>query len=382
MAVDVGSGHINADVIGLIMAGGRSERMRAGFGNRHKSLVTILGVTLLERNICALLARGIRRVAVASNASETDIQDYVQQRAPRLAASVGGNVEHLKEEYHLGTIGAAGQLSTYKRASILVANVDNLTTLDWTEMLSYHRRKRAAMTVAAHRQPLRSDFGELTVRDGRVVQYHEKPVRHVLISSGCYVLSSATCRLIASGGRTDVPTVVNRLLHSGRVVAAFEHECPWIDVNDGRSVADAERLVAHHFTDFECWHPAPHDQRVHLLVRRQEKVLAIAVGNKGPGDHWDFPQCAVGEDLNRSARKLCGKIGMRSAVPRLIGAYDDFDERTDLVVRRHIFLSRIEGGITDSLADEYGWISFREHAADPYMSSPMLRAINLLRSFE
>ena len=51
--------------VALIMAGGRSERMRATLGCQHKALVRVLGVCMLERNICKLLSFGFREIVVA-----------------------------------------------------------------------------------------------------------------------------------------------------------------------------------------------------------------------------------------------------------------------------------------------------------------------------
>ena len=56
-SADADSGHAHA----LIMAGGCSLRMRASLGGRHKAMVEVLGVSMLERNIMALLAHGFTR---------------------------------------------------------------------------------------------------------------------------------------------------------------------------------------------------------------------------------------------------------------------------------------------------------------------------------
>jgi NDP-sugar pyrophosphorylase family protein len=380
MAQGAPSYHTNADVIGLIMAGGRSQRMRLSFGSKHKSLVPILGVTLLERNICAFIARGITRIVVAVSEREVEVQDHVQHCATRLLASVGGSIECLKEVYQLGTIGAAGGLANEACESIAVANVDNLTTLDWNQMLAYHRRKGAAMTVAAHHQALRSPFGELTVAEGTVVRYDEKPVRPVFVSSGCYVLDSETCRFIAPGQRTDVPDLVKALLAGRRLVASYEHESAWIDINEAQSVADAERLVARRFTDFGCWHPSPHGEWIHLLVSRDNHVLATHEAH-GDRAEWDLPGCVVdGDDLGASAAAAYGKLGFAGGSPRPLGSYDDFDEGGGSVIRRHLFLCHIEEPLRYSLAEGYKWIPMDIHADDSRVSEPMRRAINVLRS--
>jgi len=368
--------HIDAKAVAMIMAGGRSERMRSSFGDKHKSLVPILGVTLLERNICAFAGKGFRHIVVATSEHEIDVHEYVQHRAPSLLASIGGTVECLKESNQLGTIGAAGQVSHSNCDCVVVANVDNLTTLDWNRMLAYHRRKGAAMTVAAHRQPFRSPFGELTVQAGNVVRYAEKPTNAVLISSGCYVLDSETCRLIAPGQRTDVPDLVRLLLEAGRLVAAFEHEYPWVDVNDAQSVADAERLVARHFTDFECWHPKPHAERIHLLVRCDDLVLAATCEPHHVSAEWDLPQTVVHGDIGASAAMVQNQLGIATGAPQLLGAYDDLDEGGGSVIRRHIFLCVVPLTATIANSDRHVWVPVS--ARDTRMSSVMSRALSLL----
>ncbi len=49
----------------IIMAGGRSERMRSTAGQTHKALISVLGVPMIERNLLALFAQGFRNVIVA-----------------------------------------------------------------------------------------------------------------------------------------------------------------------------------------------------------------------------------------------------------------------------------------------------------------------------
>ena len=67
----------------IIMAGGRSERMRATLPPDHKSLVRILGIPLLERNLCKLLAEGFRDIVVTMNACEVAIEQLRPSTWPR-----------------------------------------------------------------------------------------------------------------------------------------------------------------------------------------------------------------------------------------------------------------------------------------------------------
>jgi NDP-sugar pyrophosphorylase family protein len=240
--------------IGLIMAGGRSDRMRSSLGPSHKALVSVLGVPMIERNISSLLARRIRHIVVATSAKEREIEAYVRTRGAELVERAGGAIECLREEQPLGTIGAIAKLRA-PTDQVLVINVDNLTTLDWEALLEHNKRADAAMTIAAHWASFRVPLGELEVEEGNVLAYHEKPLKPILISSGSYVVTRLTCGLLPEGQKADVPDLVRLLLDCGRSVLAFEHKSPWIDVNDAASLTEAEQLIAANSKDFEWRYP-------------------------------------------------------------------------------------------------------------------------------
>jgi NDP-mannose synthase len=228
----------------LVMAGGRSERMRATAGPLHKALVPVLGVPLLERNLQALLVEGFLDIVVAVNNAEPSISQYLESRCRGLVESCGGNLSILQEHRPRGTIGAARE-AIQGAAACLVVNVDNLTSLPLQAFVHSHFEKAAALTIAAHQEPFQIPFGELVLAEDRVQQYLEKPVKPVWISSGTYVLGPDACESILPDERTDVPQLVARLLSAGRRVAAFRHDALWIDVNDADALKRAEiRLAA------------------------------------------------------------------------------------------------------------------------------------------
>jgi NDP-sugar pyrophosphorylase family protein len=234
----------------IIMAGGRSSRMRATNDSRHKALVPVLGVPMLERNMCALLASGFRDITIAFASDETAIDAFVASRAKALADAFGANVAPYREVSPLGTIGAA---RTYagRTDAVVVVNVDNLTTLDLRALADAHTASGAAMTVATHDESFAIPFGSVTVKDGNVVEYREKPAYPVRISSGTYVLGPRAIAAIRPDAPTGVPELVSMLIDSGERVAAFDHDAVWIDVNDAAGVTRAETLIREHAAEFE-----------------------------------------------------------------------------------------------------------------------------------
>jgi NDP-sugar pyrophosphorylase family protein len=218
----------------LIMAGGRSERMRAEGCGLHKGLRTVRGVPLIECNVRTLLGFGFSRIFVAVNRREEALLQWLERSAP-------APIEVLVEDQPLGTIGAAGSLPREVEDAVIV-NVDNLTTLDLRAFAQFHREQGAAATIATHQHSFPMPFGMLEISGRRVTAYREKPKLPVTISSGLYVLGRRAIDRIRPGERVDVPALIESLLRSGEPVVAYPHEAPWIDVNDEAALADAERL--------------------------------------------------------------------------------------------------------------------------------------------
>jgi len=229
----------------LVMAGGRGERMRASGMATPKPLVTVGGMTLLERNVLALLDCGMRDIVVATPAHSPEIAEFARGRCRLLVSSRGGDLRLYEEQQPLGNIGAAGEIDR-RGPDLLVVFADNLTTLDLAAIVRHHRQAGAALTTAVHFEPFRIPFGEVEVRDGMILAYTEKPERRILVSSGVLVLGMAAIARIPRGQPTGVSWLVNQLLAAGERIAAFPHEAPWIDVNDVGAAARAERLLPGH----------------------------------------------------------------------------------------------------------------------------------------
>jgi NDP-sugar pyrophosphorylase family protein len=233
----------------IIMAGGRSERMRSTAGQTHKALISVLGVPMIERNLLALFAQGFRNVIVAVSSRERGVLDYVNGRATKLAHRCGAALRCYIEVAPLGTIGAAGIVQC-DSDPLLVVNVDNLTTLDLRKFVDHHVRERAILSIATHIEPFPIPFGEVVVQHGLVTEYREKPIISIRLSSGTYVLSQEARSYIAKDCRTDLPSLFALLRERGERIVSYGHRAPWIDVNDAAALDKAKSLIGQHSSEF------------------------------------------------------------------------------------------------------------------------------------
>ena len=218
----------------LVMAGGRSERMRATGDSRHKALRCVAGRPLISWNLQALRHFGFSEIYLAVNSGEHELIDYAQHCE---------GLYLLVETSPLGTIGAVRQLPQSLNDTVVV-NSDNLTDINLTELAEFHLSEAAAMTIATHEEPFQIPFGRLNFEGTRVLGYEEKPRIRVPISSGTYVIGRRAIQLIDLGERVDIPQLVSRLLAVEQPVRAWAHSARWIDVNDETALRRAECLVA------------------------------------------------------------------------------------------------------------------------------------------
>src|SRR5204862_7283124 len=89
-----------------------------------------------------------------------------------------------------GRAGTAGALASVAglHTTFLGMNVDLLTDLVFAVLVSFQRRERAALTIAAHRRHVKVDFGVLQSDDNhQVIGYNEKPELSYDVSMGIYV---------------------------------------------------------------------------------------------------------------------------------------------------------------------------------------------------
>lgn len=209
----------------VIMAGGRGTRLLPITEHIPKPMIRVAGRPILERLVLHLVGYGIRNVFISINYLGHFIENHFGD-----GREFGCEIHYLRETRPLGTGGALSLLPQPPSAPVLVLNGDVVTQADLGAMLTFHREGGYVATLGVREYSHTVPFGCLETKDGRVVQYVEKPVLNRLINTGLYVLNPEL--IVRVPGDTEYPIthIIEECLSNQKPVGAYEIEDDWIDI--------------------------------------------------------------------------------------------------------------------------------------------------------
>lgn len=208
----------------VIMAGGYGKRLLPLTERVPKPMLPVGDRPLLELTIQQLRRSGIRDVNLTTHYLSDSIKDHFGD-----GERFGVNLNYVKEDNPMGT---AGGLRQMKRPSgpFVVINGDILTGLSFQEMLDYHRKHRAVMTVGVRKYEMQVPFGVVECEGTRITSVREKPFLSFFINAGTYLLEPAACDYIPQEGPFDMTDLIQKLVEAGHRVVSFPIMEYWLDV--------------------------------------------------------------------------------------------------------------------------------------------------------
>lgn len=229
----------------FLLAAGEGRRLRPLTNTVPKCLVPIGGVPLLEIWMALLARHGVTDVLVNLHHGHERVQRFVDSLSTTL------RIQTVHEPALLGSGGTVWANRSFVEAeeSFLVAYADNLTRLDLTRMIAFHRTHDAPLTMglAVTDRPREKGTAVLDRRQ-RVVEFEEKAERprSNMANVGIYLARQALFgyfpKALPPGGIVDfghdvLPKMVPDIV--GYQVDEF-----LIDIGTHENYAAAQRLWA------------------------------------------------------------------------------------------------------------------------------------------
>jgi NDP-sugar pyrophosphorylase family protein len=230
----------------LLLAAGRGTRIQSLIADRPKPLIQVGQYTVLEHNLRQLSGAGVREVWINLHHLGDQIQGLVGD-----GSRYGLRVTYAPEDELLGTAGTLKRLAReFARDTFLVVYGDNLTAIDLTGMVAYHRRCAATATIAVF-DPLRVPNtgmagGRVVIAaDGRVVAFQEGVgASGQYVNAGVYVLEPEALSCLPMVAPADFGRdVFPRMLEAGRAVFGYCMDGYCLAIDTPEALQRAETLI-------------------------------------------------------------------------------------------------------------------------------------------
>ncbi len=228
----------------LLLAGGLGTRLRPITLTTPKCLVPVAGKPMLDYWFDALEKAGVRDVLLNNHHLPELVRAHIEKTNATRDLTV-------VEAYEPELLGSAGTVHANRgwaddATEVIVIYADNLSDVDLTAMLDFHRGHDAPMTMMLFRTAYPQQCGIATLEGTRIVEFIEKPENPAsdLANAGLYVLDADAFREIADMDIFDfgfdvIPAFVGRM-------RGFEHPGYHRDIGNKDALdqanIDAKRL--------------------------------------------------------------------------------------------------------------------------------------------
>ena len=209
----------------VIMAGGLGTRLRPLTKDRPKPLLEIGGKPILETILEGFIAHGFHRFYVAVNYKAKMIEDHFGD-----GSDWDVDIRYLHEEKRLGTAGPLSLLPDGLDETVFVMNGDLLTTLDFVQLLDFHRSCESTATMCVREYDMQVPYGVIETDGHRMTGLDEKPVTRYFVNAGIYVLEPETLKYVPENEFYDMTTLFEKLIDQNETATVFPVREYWQDV--------------------------------------------------------------------------------------------------------------------------------------------------------
>ncbi len=279
------------DVLTIVLAGGRGERLFPLTKNRSKPAVPFGGIyRIIDFTLSNCLNSGLRRIKVLTQYMNYSLDRHLKEGWNFFCRALGEYIDtvppqhQMHERWYAGTADAIFQnlylLEQIRPRYVLILSGDHIYRMNYAEMIEQHLKQRAELTVATVEVEIALAAGNLGVLqvapDSRIVDFQEKPANpepsptregYVRVNMGIYLFDTDVLvrNLIADAkqdtshdfGRDVIPSMIMKhRCHSYNFVDDSGGEILyWRDIGTLENYYDASMDLLSHKPHFDLYDP-------------------------------------------------------------------------------------------------------------------------------
>jgi dTDP-glucose pyrophosphorylase len=222
----------------VIMAGGRGERLRPLTDDTPKPLLKVGDKPIIEHNIDRLRLFGIDDFWITIKYLGEQIENHIGNGNGRNI-----NIQYVKEEKPLGTIGAVSNIKNFQHDYILVTNSDLLTNLNYEHFFLDFIRQEADFSVVTIPYQVSVPYAVLETSNGHVIDFKEKPTYTYYSNGGIYLMKKDALNLIPKNTFYNATDLMEELIKNNKKVISYPLQGYWLDVGKHEDFEQAKKDI-------------------------------------------------------------------------------------------------------------------------------------------
>ncbi len=227
----------------ILMAGGKGTRLRPITYSIPKPLVPIAGRPCIGYSLDAYRRAGINDVIITTGYKfESLITGVLEYK------DLQQNILFSVEKEPAGTAGGIKLVSRFIDDTFIVGSGDILADFDIKEILEFHRKKKAKITIVLSEVEDPSQMGIVELRDGKITKFLEKPSRDEIFSNqvnaGIYIIEPEILDEIPEGIQFDFSKdLFPKLMRKGVEIFGYKGNGTWLDTGRPRDMIKANQIM-------------------------------------------------------------------------------------------------------------------------------------------
>ena len=267
-------------LLAIIMAGGAGERLQPLTKDRAKPAVPFGGkYRLIDFTLSNCVNSGVRNIFVLTQYRSGSLNMHIQEGWGISSSGLGDYIytvppqQKLGTDWYRGTADAVRQNLDLIRSRdteyVIILSGDHVYKMNYLQMLAFHKKNNAGLTISAVRAKKEDAAGKLGVleadRNNKLVAFKEKPAKpkgmpgtpnHVLASMGVYIFKAAALREALQGTEDDFgKEIIPKMTAKGHEVFVYDYEKEnkiedlVVEVKDGKR----SKIIVNRTRDSSYW---------------------------------------------------------------------------------------------------------------------------------
>lgn len=215
-------------VDGIIMAGGRGERLKPLTDTLPKPLLKVGSKSIIQHNIDRMASFGINNLWISIRYLGNQIRESIGDGSIQDI-----NIQYIEEENPLGTIGAMTLVPNFYHDHILITNSDVLTNIDYEQFFLNFINSDADFSVATIPYDVKIPYAILETNENEIISFNEKPTYTYWANAGIYLMKKSVIQHIPKNVFFNATDLIEKLIQSQHKVISYPLRGYWLDI--GRS---------------------------------------------------------------------------------------------------------------------------------------------------